>query len=184
MKLRTALLSLFCALAAPASAEIVNNPTGPALITVAGNVKNFNRGPSAEDDLTVLGALDISFDRAMRFDFAMLSDLPQASHPLTFPPETGTVSQFSGPTLASVLKAAGAEGKAVLVVGLDGYQIEIAPEDIADYDPVVAIYRDGTPLDIGGLGPAIVVFPTVADPDLQETLAALQVWATFLIKVR
>lgn len=184
MNARLLLLTLGIGLASAAMADQVDRPTGPAMITVAGAVAHSNRGPSEPEDPTVLGALDIRFDKAMRFDSAMLAALPQSSLPLAFPPGADTVSQFSGPTLASVLQAAGAEGKTALVVGLDGYQVDITPDLINDHDPIVATSRDGHPLDIGGLGPAIVVFPSVSDLDLQETLSALQVWGVFLIQAR
>lgn len=183
--MKTLLLSFaFCfGLTSAVFAEDAVKPIGPAMLTVAGAVINSNRGPSGADDSTVFGAFDVSFEMAMSFDFAMLAALPQKILPLAFPSGAETNSDFRGPTLASVLEAAGSSGKTALVTGLDGYQVEIAPDLIADYDPIVAIARDEQPLGIGGLGPAMIVFPSVAESDVQDTLSALQVWGAFLIQV-
>ncbi|MEM6904314.1 MAG: hypothetical protein AAF568_00325, partial [Pseudomonadota bacterium] len=80
--------------------------------------------------------------------------------------------------------AAGAEGPIVTLMALDGYAFDISTEMIALHKPILATHRDGQPLGIGDIGPAVTVFPPTPDPVLAESFSERQVWALFFIEVR
>ncbi|MBP7003330.1 molybdopterin-dependent oxidoreductase [Amaricoccus sp.] len=162
-------LALLAALAiavglAPASPPPDAAP-GPALLTVSGAVASPNRGPldPASDRLFVLN--EIAFDRARAFDAAALAALPQVAIRADFP-RGGPVATFTGPKLADVLAAAGAEGATVTLHAIDGFALTLPVAELVDRAAVLATARDGAPLGIGGLGPAQLVFPRAERSDL------------------
>ncbi|MCA8880145.1 MAG: hypothetical protein KDA73_09350 [Rhodobacteraceae bacterium] len=155
-------------------------PEGPVLVTVAGAITDPNLGPETPDRLTLLSRLDVTYEAAVGFDAGMLAALPQVDVATVYP-GSDRPATFTGPRLAAVLEAAGAGGRMALPMGLDGYQVEISADLIAAHDPILATRLDGAPMAIGGLGPAMVVFPEVADPELTEELDSLEVWSTFFI---
>ena len=65
----------------------------------------------------------------------------------------------TGPALTDVLKAAGAEGKKILVQAADGYAPEFTGDDIKRDKMILAIEMDGKPLAMGGRGPAWLFGP-------------------------
>ncbi len=160
----------------------VATPDGRVLVTVAGDLPESNRPAAKPDDANFLGYLDLEFEKAIAFDDGMLSDLSQ--HQITANLlDTGKDITYSGPRLSDLLKASGAEGKTAMPMAFDGYQAEIAWDLIQEHEPILATHADGKPLAIGGLGPAMVVFPVVDDKELYETFTAMEVYATFFIAV-
>lgn len=157
-------------------------PAGRTILTVAGDLPAGNAPPAKPDDLNFAGYLDLEYEKAMAFDAPMLADLPQHRIAATLL-DTGKQVVYSGPRLSDVLKASGAEGKTALPMALDGYQAEISWDSIVAHQPILATHADGRPLPIGGLGPAMVVYPVVEDVELYESFDALQVYATFFIGV-
>ena len=180
MRILTPLL-LCMALSGPALAE-VPAPTGATILTLAGAITEGNRGPSTEEDITVLGRMGLSFETGVALDAAMLAALPQIEI-ATMMPDDETPATFAGPRLSAVMEMAGATGRSAFPTALDGYQVEIPWEMTETYEPILATHLDGVPLGIGDLGPIIVIFPVVDDPDLSEIFVSLQVWATFFIDV-
>lgn len=164
-----------------ASAE-VSKPEGRVLLTVAGDIAMANGPGASEDDTTFSGYLDLEYEKSMLFDEAMLSALPQHEIRATLL-DTGREIAYSGPRLSDLLKSAGAEGRTALPMAFDGYQAEIPWEQIEQYEPILATHGDGVPLEVGKLGPGMVVFPLVEDKELYDSFEALQVWATFYIGV-
>lgn len=156
---------------------------GPVLVTVSGSVANPNRGPvdPAMDKLFVF--TDVSFDKAMEFDLATLQGLPQVTVTADFPKD-GPKVEFSGPELADVLAAAGAEGDMVTVQAMDGYAVEVPMAEMVDKGAVVALSRDGKPLGIGGFGPTQIVFPRAERADLAGMPDDWWVWSIYHISVR
>ncbi|MEM9798181.1 MAG: hypothetical protein AAF919_16940 [Pseudomonadota bacterium] len=167
--------------AAAANAQ-VTAPQGQVLVTLGGAVEASNRGPSTDEDLTVLGKLGAVFETGVALDADMLAALPQAEIATTLP-GSDVPATFSGPTLASVMEMAGAAGKLAIPFALDGYQAEIPWEMVEAHDPILATHVDGAPSAIGGLGPVMTVFPVVEDDALYETFLPLQVWATVYVGI-
>lgn len=156
---------------------------GPVLLTVAGAVDKPNRGPVDPFADGFFGHHDIAFERAAEFDLAMLEALGLHEAKAGYPGWPG-VSTFAGPLLADVLAAAGAAGRTLRAVALDGYAVDIPPADLEKFPVILAVKRDGRYLGIGGRGPIWVVYPREDFPELQQAKddAAL-IWSVFVILV-
>lgn len=155
---------------------------GPVLLTVAGKVAEPNRGPVNPDIDKLLVFNEVTFDRAAEFDLDALDALPRSTIRTDFP-MGGPMVEFSGPLLADVLAAAGAEGQIVKIQAMDGYAVEVPTREILDNGAMVALSRDGQPLGIGGLGPAQIVFPRADRPELREMPDDWWIWQIYLISV-
>lgn len=96
-------------------------------------------------------------------------------------------SEFVGPELATVLKAAGAspEAKEMRFYAIDAYEITIPISDIAKYRPVMAHTQSGTRLTIPTRGPVFLVYPRDQHPELLNIKGQAQfVWMVCKIDVR
>lgn len=155
---------------------------GPVVVTVTGQIAHTNRGPFDPFTDVLFGALDEKFEKAFAFTLDDLAALPQESVEVGYPNWPGPVS-VSGPTLASVLEAAGAEGTQVLVQAVDGYAPSFKIAEVKAGTFILATSMGGEPLAIGGRGPAWLVFPPgsyegqTGDDDSGLT------WAVFHLKI-
>ncbi len=156
---------------------------GPVLVTVSGAVENVNRGPVDPEMDKLFVFTDVSFDSAMEFDLDALQALPQVDVTADFPKDGPKVA-FTGPLLADVLAAAGAEGETVTVQAMDGYAVEVPMAEMMDKGAVVALKRDGKPLGIGGFGPTQIVFPRAERADLAEMPDDWWIWSIYHISVQ
>lgn len=99
-------------------------------------------------------------------------------------PVGGEVQVWRGVRLTAVLRALGApEGADVRLTALDGYQVDVPGAMILAHEPVLAYARDGLALDVGGLGPLILVWPRADDPELQDMTDDLWPWGVFAVTV-
>ncbi len=91
---------------------------------------------------------------------------------------------FTGPSLTSVLDAAGAEGADLTLTALNDYAIEMpAPESGATY-PIIATRMDGAPMSVRDKGPFWIVFPYDSDAAYQtEEVYAQSIWQLDRIEV-
>ena len=153
-----------------------------AILTIGGAITQTNRGPSHEDDATMLGAHDIAFEKGFALTHSMLLALPQVQIEGALPGRDTPVL-FSGPRLLDVLALAGATGQTATVTALDGYGIEMPLAYLQAHDPILALSGQGISFAIGDWGPAVTVFPLTDDPELAEAFAARQIWAVFYIGV-
>lgn len=168
---------LLIGMTAPAIAD------GPVLLTVSGSVGEPNRGPVDPEYDKLFAFNDVSFNEAHEFDLTSLEGLPQANVRADFPlggPET----EFSGPLLADVLEAAGAEGELVTVQAMDGYAVEVPLADMVGKGAVIALERDGKPLGIGDFGPTQIVFPRAEREDLSGMSDDWWIWQIYHISVQ
>jgi len=155
------------------SAHAANAKTslrGPALLTLTGAIGHGNRGPLDPAFDQMMKKQGLKFDRAHAFDFAALTSLPSVSIKPTLEYD-GKPHTLSGPSMAEVLKAAGAApgDKAKLVLrAIDGYAVVVPMTDIRKYRFIVATHRDGQPMPLGGLGPLWAVY----DADRFEDMMA------------
>ena len=157
-------------------------PAGRILVTVGGAVAAGNLPARAVDREGLFGHLEIAYSRAMGFDDAALAALPQTELKVRYL-DAGRMA-FSGPLLADVLAAAGAAGRDVSVAALDGYRAEIAWRTIERRGPILAIRASGVPLQLGGFGPAAIVFPNPGAAKLPREIEAQEVWGVVYIEVR
>jgi len=172
------------------AAGAAGSRTGPGLLTVTGAIPRSNRGPldPALDQLMVKHGR--SFDKAWEFDAAMLARLPQNTIEPTLEYDAKP-HKLSGPSLVSVLGAAGIAANAAVTLTLraiDGYAVAVSLADASRYRMIVATTIDGRPMSLGGLGPLWAVYdadriPEFADKPLKQRFA-LSPWGLYLIEVK
>jgi hypothetical protein len=129
--------------------------TGPALLTVSG----ARLGPPAQGG-------------RFGFDLAALQRLPQRKIVTGTPWYNGS-SEFSGPLLRDVLKAAGAPAGAegtLRCTALNDYRVEIPVEDAQRFDVVVAHLFNGKPMSVREKGPLFVIYPFDEQPQLRTSI--------------
>ena len=109
-------------------------------------------------------------------DETALLALPQVSF-VTTTIWTDGQSEFSGPSLASVLQAAGAPDGALRLVAANDYSIEMPARLVGAEAPIVALRIDGAPFSVRDKGPLWLVFPYDSDDSYRtETVYAYSVW--------
>ena len=158
----TVAIALTCVL--PAIPSWAEDASDPVILTVTGNIANPNRGPVDEFDDPVFSRLDVKFDKGFTFTLAELKALPQRTVKAKYDNWPREVTA-TGPSLVDVLKAAGAEGKKVLVQAADGYAPELAAADVTGDKLILALTADGKPLHLGGRGPIWLFGPKGAVAD-------------------
>jgi hypothetical protein len=182
--------TLGAALPRHAAAAQAGGRAGPGLLTVTGAIARSNRGPFNPVLDQLMRKHGASFDRAWEFDAAMLARLPSVSIQPTLEYDA-KVHQLSGPTLASVVEAAGVAAGAPVMLGLralDGYTLALSLADVQSYRMLVATTLDGVPMSLGGLGPQWAVYdadrlPAFKDKPLKERFA-LCPWGLYFIDVK
>ncbi|WP_404378036.1 molybdopterin-dependent oxidoreductase [Vreelandella aquamarina] len=141
-------------------------PSGPVILKVDGDIAAANVGEEAH------------------FDRAMLSALPQHEF-TTGTPWTEGASHYRGPLMRTLLEHIGAEGEAVYVSALNGYEAEIPVTDFYDYDVILALERDEKAIPIREYGPLWVLYPFDHDEALlSERMRFRSVWQVMHINVR
>ncbi|GAB3258751.1 putative pterin-binding protein [Chitinimonas naiadis] len=141
--------------------------SGPALLTLTGQVGKSNRGAFDPDFDQMLGKHKASFDKAYTFDFAALGKLPAVTIKPTLEYD-GKAHTLRGPLLSDVLAAAGVTGDNVrlLIQAIDGYAVMVPITEIRKYRFILATHRDGVALPLGGLGPLWAVYDADRFPDV------------------
>jgi hypothetical protein len=96
-------------------------------------------------------------------------------------------SEFVGPELSTVLRAANVSPKAkeMRFYAVDAYEITIPIADVAKYRPVMAHTQNGARLTIPTRGPVFLVYPRDQHPELLNIKGQAQfVWMVCKIDVR
>ncbi len=174
-------LGLLALFSGQSAAGELPSPSGPVVLTIAGKIGVANRGPSDPQLDPILVYHEKSFEAAAEFDRAMLESLGTHEIELSYE-KWSEVYRVSGPRLADVLSAVGAQGRAITATALDGYAIEVSAEELTARDWIVALERNGRPLDIGGLGPLWIVYAAAGNTVSEEDTARWP-WAIFFIEV-
>lgn len=175
--------ALVCASFALFSAQKAH-ATEPVVITLGGNIDVSNRTSIGPDDVSLFRAHGAEFKKGYGFDREALAEIEQGSIEATIPGTEDEIGVFSGPLLESLAAHVGGNAKILAPLALDGYQLDISPLLIEEHSPILATHLNGAPLNLGDFGPAMVVFPDQSDPELDEDLNALEVWAVFYIEIR
>ncbi|WP_374563693.1 molybdopterin-dependent oxidoreductase [Ideonella sp.] len=161
--------TLMALAASPAhAADSTECPAG-AMLAVSGKIKNFNDKASA----------------SYRYSEAELLKLPTKK--LKTGSEWTPVAEWTGPTIAEVLKAAGVDPSATKLraVAHDGFAAIIPLTDLATYGPLVAHTKDGQRITDTKHGPLFVAYPRDQHPELQTQAAGVKfVWALCKIEVQ
>ena len=177
--IRFAILAL-CAVTLSACSERNVSPAGN-IVTIFGDIRTVDRGPSQGTLEPLFFANGIEFDAACVLTFASLDLMDQSIVRVSFP-QGGDERRFSGPLLRDVLSVADIQGQQLTFTALDGYQRTIDANRIANHDVILAIRVDGEILGLGGYGPAMVVWPRETDTALADMDDADWVWGVFAIE--
>jgi len=168
----------------------VPKDAGPVLLTLTGAIGAGNRGALDPALDQMMAKQKLQFNRAHTFDFASLSALPQVAIKPTLEYDNKQ-HVLSGPLLADVVNAAGAEPGAasdVLLRAVDGYAVQVALADIRKYRFIVATHLDGKAIPLGGLGPLWAVYDADSFPDIMKkpisARFALCPWGMYHIEVK
>ncbi|MGB9990342.1 molybdopterin-dependent oxidoreductase [Pseudoduganella rhizocola] len=163
---------------------------GPALLTVTGAIAKANRGPFNPVADQMMHKQKLGFDKAWVFDFAAISALPAVTIRPTLEYD-GKVHTLSGPLLADVLKAAGAQTGAaskIVLRAVDGYAAVVPLAQARAQRFIVATHLDGEAMALGGLGPLWAVYdadriPEMAAKPVAERFGSCP-WALYHIEVQ
>jgi hypothetical protein len=161
----------------------LRQPAGQVVLTVAGAVGVTNRGPYDDFEDAFFKYHERKFDKAVTFDLAMLEELGMHAVTVTYS-EWPRSFRFEGPWLRDLLAAAGASGRDISLLALDGFATEINAADLAAYDWIVALKRDGRYLDIGQRGPLWIVYARHDGKAITAEDEQRWPWAAFLIEVK
>ena len=168
-------------IAASAPAADVEAPSGPVVLTVAGDIANTNRSAYDENSDVFFRYHEQAFDRAFEFDLAMLEGLGMTEVRVEYRDWNAPID-FSGPRLADVLSAAGCGSGPLVTLALDGFATEMAAAEIETRSWVLATRADGRPHSIGGRGPLWLVFDPPGDRPATEEEENMWPWALFFIE--
>lgn len=144
-------LFTFSAMMPEAGAQALAKPKGPVVLTVSGHIAQHNTADAAEFDLAMLNALPVH-------QFA------------TKNPWKDPVMTYTGPALKTLLQAVGASGQTLRLVALDKYEAHVPMDDVARYNPVLALRVDGKPLTVRTLGPVQLMYPFDRYPEINVDL--------------
>ena len=115
--------------------------------------------PRNDTVLTVTGAIDVTnAGNAALFDRAMLEALDWRDF-TTHTSFTDGPQRFSGPTLASVLRALGVHQGTLRATAVNDYTVEIPVSHAAEHGVILALDHNGRPMRVRDKGPIWVVYP-------------------------
>jgi hypothetical protein len=177
--------------AVPALAQGKSPGTGrtPTLLTVTGAIGKTNRGPFDPVVDQMMGKQKIAFDKACTFDFATLAAMPSVEIKPTLEYDNKPHT-LRGPLLSHVLNAVRISPNATKLAmrAVDGYSPSISIADARKYRFMVALYLDGKPMALGGLGPLWGIYDADRFPDMAakpvDQRFALCPWALYHIDVQ
>jgi hypothetical protein len=183
----SALMSVGTLPSVPAMAATAQS--GPALLTVGGLVPKGNRAALDPELDQMMSKHGVKFSKAFVFDAAALQKLPKVNIRPTLE-YNGKEHTLSGPTLLSVLSAAGVKPDPTLRLGMravDGYNVMISVADATAYRMILATHIDGRPMGLGSLGPQWAVYDAdrlaaFKDKPLKERFG-LCPWGVYYIDV-
>jgi hypothetical protein len=177
--------------ALPAAAAAPSAPaSGPALLTLTGDIGRSNRGPLDPLRDQMMFKQKLAFSRAFALDFAMIAALPARTIRPTLEYD-GKTHTLRGPLLTEVLALSGtrpADNSKLFLRAVDGYAAAVPMGQLRAWKLIVATHLDGQPMALGGLGPLWAVYdadrvPEMAARPLKERFGACP-WALYHIEVQ
>lgn len=140
--------------------------------------------PAGRVVLEISGSLAQTNDAgAARFDMAMLDALPQRETVTATPWHEGQQT-FRGPLLADLIDRVGAQGRALRIVAINDYAVEMPLSDARDFPVILASRQNGAPMPLRDKGPLFVIYPFDEMPQLfNEVYFARSVWQVKAIEV-
>ncbi len=174
-------LALLLGAGADAYAAQECHPHGGAVVLTIADSGRANRGAiSPLDQFAGSDHQGFKFARAYSFTADDLAALPQQAITMVLPYDKQP-HLFSGPALATVLRAAGVTQGGLVAHGIDGYRMEFSAEELARLHPILSLCRDGRMHGIGDLGPAFVVYAPAHGPMPSDDEFAKMIWGVYLI---
>lgn len=176
-------IAAFVALVMALAAVPVGAQAEPAVIvTVTGNVAKPNRPAFDPFRDPFFKHHGITFDKAHAFTRPALQALGMHEIRIRYGNWPDSI-RFRGPRLRDVLAAAGATGASLAAQALDGFAAAFPLSSVNGDEVILALEADGRALEIGGRGPAWLVYPPGAVAgqaiDKDDGLP----WAVFHLKV-
>ena len=150
---------------------------GCLLVTI---VTSF--GAVADDAVLTLSGKVLGGEVTLtRDEIAKLPQRELTEQPTSFPEPL----KFKGPSLTEVLKLAGATGGDVTLSAADDYKVDISADDMAKFDPILAIEKDGARMAPDDFGPFFVMWPFKEKPEIDiEAYQAKAIWSVVKIEVK
>lgn len=154
-----ATLATIVALAVPAAlAGALPRPAGKPILTIQGKIATVNNDGTAQ------------------FDLAMLESLGMTTIETKTPWFDGPV-KFEGVPLSRLMSAVEANGSTIVAVALNDYSSEIPFDDIAKYNVILALKRNGEYMPVRDKGPLFIIYPYDSAPELKsQTYYGRSVW--------
>lgn len=146
-------------------AMALEDPKGPVILTISGNISETNGESVARFDRDMLMALGVETLE-------------------TGTPWTEGVDIYAGPQLSTVLEAVGAQGQNLSVTALNDYSANLPVQDAYDHHVMLAMDLNGQAMSIRDKGPIFVLYPFAHDPSLNnEVIHNRSVWQVKSITV-
>ena len=157
-----------------------------SLLLVAG--AGFAAGldqPKADSILTVSGKIGTTnAQAAAQFDRAMLEKLGMVSF-TTMTPWYKEPVKFEGVPLKALMDAVAAKGEKIVAVALNDYSAEVPMEDIAKYNVILALKRDGEYMSPRDKGPLFIVYPFDSKREYKtEAIYSRSIWQLNRIEIQ
>ncbi|TFH91594.1 hypothetical protein ELS82_10880 [Vibrio ouci] len=154
--LRAFLMS--CAVVLVSTAHAIPSPQGEPILWISGKISQSNSASGVEMDEAMVQGLDKGTIRTNNHVIEQ-------------------VTEYSGPTLISLLDYVGATGTQVKVTAWDEYVATIPIADIKTYQVLLATHESGKRMTIDDKGPFFIVFPFSDHPELKnDYYYSLSVW--------
>lgn len=154
----------------------IPNPAVPSLAIPAALAGELPL-PVGRPILTIQGKIGaVNHDGTARFDLAMLESLGMMTIETRTPWFDGPV-KFEGVPLSRLMSTVEASGKTIVAVALNDYSSEIPIADIARYNVILALKRNGEYMPVRDKGPLFIIYPYDSDPELRsQTYYGRSVW--------
>lgn len=151
-------LSVVILAAAPLSAQTLEVPAGPVILTVSGNVASVDAEGIAQLDLDMLEALE--------------KVVIETSTIWTEGPQT-----FEGVSLATLVSALGITGSTLRATAINDYAVEIPMTDAVEGGPIVAYRLNSETMSVRDKGPLWIIYPYDADAEYRtEVIYSRSIW--------
>lgn len=167
MRFVAAMLSAFAImLGAVGATAAVDAPTGPALLTISGDIATTNLDGKLVLDQKAFEALPFTTVR-------------------TETPWTDGMTTFEGVALSALLELAGAKGQTVHAVALNDYAVDVPVSDAANPNVIVAYRMNGETMRVRDKGPLWLIYPLSSEPELQsEETHSKMIWQIKELSIR
>ncbi|WP_417740714.1 molybdopterin-dependent oxidoreductase [Salipiger sp.] len=140
------------------AAGTLEEPTGPVLLTISGEIENTNGDGTAAFDLEMLralGATEITTDTIWT---------------------PGTIT-FTGVELKTLLEHVGATGTEIDATAINNYTVVVPVEDAVEDGPILAYEMDGRLMSRREKGPLWLIYPYASNAAYRtEVIYSRSIW--------